>query len=130
MTDRAPGADRRRAVGTAAEEQAAAWLVRAGFTVVGRNVRMAGGELDLVCRDGDTWVFVEVKARRPGWDDAPGAAVSWRKQRRLVSLALRYLKGRGLRDVRCRFDVVEVTLVDGAPAAIRHLPGAFGAPSR
>jgi putative endonuclease len=121
--------DRRRAVGAAAEEAAARSLEDAGLRVVDRNVRMRGGELDLVCRDGDGWVFVEVKARRRGWDDGPGVAVSWQKQRRIVALALRYMKHRGLRDVRCRFDVVEVTLEDGAPAAVRHLPGAFDAPS-
>ena len=122
--------DRRRVLGTAAEQQAAHWLAQAGLRVVERNVRLPGGELDLVCRDGDAWVFVEVKARRRGWDDGPGAAVSWHKQRRLVGLALRYLKGRGLRDVRCRFDVVEVTLEDGGPSAIRHLRSAFDASSR
>jgi putative endonuclease len=130
MTVLGPDGDRRRAVGTAAENHAAQWLADAGLVVVDRNVRLPGGELDLVCRDGDAWVFVEVKARRRGWDDAPGAAVSWQKQRRLVSLALRYLKSRGLRDVRCRFDVVEVTIADDAPDAIRHLPSAFDAPPR
>ena len=130
MSERDPGDDRRRALGTAAEAFAAQWLARAGLTVVARNVRLRGGELDMVCRDRDTWVFVEVKARRSGWDDAPGAAVSWQKQRRLITLALRYLKRRGLGDVRCRFDVVEVTLVGDAPAALRHLPGAFDASAR
>jgi putative endonuclease len=122
--------DRRRALGAAAEQRAAHWLEGAGLSVVERNVRLPGGEIDLVCRDHDAWVFVEVKARRRGWDDAPGAAVAWQKQRRLVTLAMRYLKRRGLRDVRCRFDVVEVTLDDGGPGAIRHLPSAFDAPSR
>ena len=122
--------DRRRALGTAAEQHAAHWLGRAGLPVVDRNVRLPGGELDLVCRDRDAWVFVEVKARRPGWDDAPGVAVSWQKQRRLVGLALRYLKSRGLRDVRVRFDVIEVTIEGSEPGAIRHLPSAFDAPAR
>ena len=122
--------DRRRALGTAAEQRAAHWLAQAGLRVVERNVRLPGGELDLVCRDGDAWVFVEVKARRHGWDDAPGAAVAWQKQRRLIGLAVRYLKSRGLRDVRCRFDVVEVTLDERGPGAIRHLRSAFDAPAR
>jgi putative endonuclease len=122
--------DDRRALGAAAEGIAARCLMRAGLVVVGRNVRLTGGEIDLVCRDGDAWVFVEVKARRRGWDDAPAAAVSWRKQRRLVSLALRYLKRHGLRDVRCRFDVVEVTIDRGVAGDVRHLRSAFDAPAR
>jgi len=122
--------DRRRALGAAAEDAAATCLRRAGLAIVQRNVRLTGGEIDLVCRDGDAWVFVEVKARRRGWDDAPAAAVSWQKQRRLAMLALRYLKMHGLHDVRCRFDVVDVVLDDGGPCGVRHLRNAFDAPAR
>jgi putative endonuclease len=128
--DAQDGGDRRHALGAAAEAAAARYLTRAGLIVVERNVRLTGGEIDLVCRDGDVCVFVEVKARRRGWDDAPSAAVSWRKQRKLALLALRYLKRRGRDDVRCRFDVVEVTVDDGIVGGIRHLPSAFDAPPR
>ena len=65
------------AVGRQAEDAAAAYLRRAGLRVVERNVRFREGEIDVVCRDGDRWVFVEVKCRRATWGDAPGAAVSW-----------------------------------------------------
>ena len=122
-----PIMDQRRDLGADAERRAARALEAAGLRVVERNVRFTGGELDLVCRDGDAWVFVEVKARRPGWDDAPGAAVSWAKQRRLVRLAQHYLKWRGLRDVRFRFDVVEVTKAAGGEVRVRHLRSAFDA---
>ena len=115
--------DYRRGLGAAAEDIAALCLARAGLAVVDRNVRLTGGEIDLVCRDGDVWVFVEVKARRPGWDAGAAAAVSWRKQRRIVLLAQLYLKSRGVRDARCRFDVVEVTI--GEEHALRHLRSAF-----
>jgi putative endonuclease len=120
--------DGRRDLGASAERRAARALDAAGLRVVEQNVRLPGGELDLVCRDGEAWVFVEVKARRPGWDDAPRAAVSWAKQRRLVRLAQHYLKWRGLRDVRCRFDVVEVTVARDA-VTVRHLRNAFDAPA-
>ena len=118
--------DRRRDLGADGERRAARALEAGGLRVVERNVRFAGGEIDLVCRDGDAWVFVEVKARRPGWDDAPRAAVSWAKQRRLVRLAQLYMKWRGLRDVRCRFDVVEVT-AGGGEVRVRHVRSAFDA---
>ncbi|MBM4439971.1 MAG: YraN family protein [Candidatus Rokubacteria bacterium] len=117
--------DPRHASGARAEDAAATALARDGLRVVARNVRLPGGELDLVCRDGDVWVFVEVKARRAGWDEAPRAAVSWAKQRRLGRLAQHYLKWHGLHDVRCRFDVVEVTLHGGDVGATRHLRSAF-----
>jgi putative endonuclease len=120
--------DPRQAAGRDAEERAATALERAGLRVVARNVRLRGGEIDLVCLDGDVWVFVEVKARRAGWDGSPAAAVSWTKQRRLARLAGLYLKWRGLRDVRCRFDVVEVVLGADVPV-LRHLRSAFDAPA-
>lgn len=120
-------ADQRRALGRAAEDAAAAFLARAGLSVVERNVRLPEGEIDLVCRHRGAWVFVEVKARRAAWGDAPGAAVSWGKQRRLLRLAERYLKQRRLGDARCRFDVVAVTVGDDGALHLRHLPAAFDA---
>jgi putative endonuclease len=121
------GGDPRQARGRAAEDAAAAWLRGAGLRLVERNVRLPEGELDLVCRDGDVWVFVEVKARHGRWDDGPGAAVSWRKRLRLVRLAQHYLKWRGLGEPRCRFDVVAVTLDGDRPVGVRHLRAAFDA---
>jgi putative endonuclease len=118
---------RRRALGQAAETAAADALTRAGLRVVERNVRFALGELDLVCRDGQTMVFVEVKCRQARWGDAPAAAVSWRKRRRLVQLAQLYLKKHRLAEVRCRFDVVAVTEDAHGQLAVRHLPDAFDA---
>jgi len=101
--------------------------MRAGLVVVARNVRFREGEIDLVCRDGRVWVFVEVKCRHARWGEAPGAAVSFTKQRRLVRLAQHYLKWKGLGDVSCRFDVVAVTIEEDGQATVRHLPGAFDA---
>ncbi len=120
-------ADPRHLLGRAAEQEAARVLERAGLRIVARNVRLGQGEIDLVCRAGEVWVFVEVKCRRARWDDGPGAAVEWWKQRRLVRLAQQYLKWRRLGDVRCRFDVVAVTLDDEGGLHVRHLPGAFDA---
>lgn len=120
-------ADERRSIGQAAEDAAAVWLARAGFAVLERNVRFREGEIDLVCRDGDAIVFVEVKCRRPHWGEGPGDAVSWDKRRRLVGLAQHYLKARRLTSARCRFDVVAVTVGRDGALAIRHLPAAFDA---
>ena len=117
----------RRRLGAAAEASAAAALERAGLRVVERNVRFRAGEIDLVCREGDVLVFVEVKCRRATWGDAPAAAVSWHKQRRLTQLAQLYLKWRGLDGVRCRFDVVSVTLDARGVFDVRHVRAAFDA---
>jgi putative endonuclease len=122
--------DRRRALGQEAEEAAGRFLERAGLRVVERNVRFAHGEIDLVCRDSGVWVFVEVKCRHARWGDAPAEAVSWHKQRRLTRLAQHYLKWRRLHDVRCRFDVVAVTIADDGSHSVRHLRAAFDAVGR
>ena len=119
--------DERRSIGRAAEDAAAAWLARAGFAVLERNVRFPEGEIDLVCRDGDAIVFVEVKSRRAHWGEGPGDAVSWDKRRRLIGLAQHYLKARRLTSARCRFDVVAVTVGRDGALTLRHLPAAFDA---
>jgi putative endonuclease len=118
-------ADARRSIGQAAEDAAVTFLTGAGFRVVARNVRFPHGEIDIVCRDGDVWVFVEVKCRHSRWGDAPSAAVEWQKRRRLVRLAQHYLKWRRLDAVRCRFDVVAVTIHDDGDRSVRHIPAAF-----
>jgi putative endonuclease len=117
----------RQALGRVAEEAAARFLERAGLAVAERNVRFPEGEIDLVCRDAGVVVFVEVKCRRAGWDEAPAAAVSWHKQRRLTRLARHYLKRRRLDGIRCRFDVVSVTQGAGGALEIRHVRSAFDA---
>jgi putative endonuclease len=117
----------RQTLGRAAEDAAARFLDRAGLAVVERNVRFPEGEIDLVCRDDGAVVFVEVKCRRAGWDATPAAAVSWPKQRRLTRLAQHYLKRHRLDGVRCRFDVVSVTVDARGVLDVRHVRSAFDA---
>jgi putative endonuclease len=119
--------DARRSLGQEAEDAAAAFLIAAGLRVVARNVRFAHGEIDLVCRDGAVWVFVEVKCRQARWGDTPAAAVAWQKRRRLVRLAQHYLKWRRLDGARCRFDVVAVTVERTGERRVHHIPSAFDA---
>lgn len=120
-------ADPRHILGRAAEQAAARLLERTGLRIVARNVRLRQGEIDLVCRDREVWVFVEVKCRQTRWADGPGAAVSWWKRRRLVRLAQHYLKWMQISDAPCRFDVVAVTPRDDGRFEVRHIPAAFDA---
>ena len=73
------------------------------------SIWLAVGELDIVARDGDTLVFVEVKARRTVAFGAPEEAVTWRKRRKLQVMAGDFLARSRLHDVPCRFDVVSVS---------------------
>ncbi|HYC54343.1 MAG TPA: YraN family protein [Candidatus Binatia bacterium] len=111
--------DRRRELGIAGEDAAAAFLQRCGYRIVARNVRSPFGELDIIAIDGEVVVFVEVKTRRNG-----GAleAVDPRKQRRLTRLARSFLAGAGWSRCPARFDVVAV---DGRGMACTHVVNAF-----
>jgi len=119
--------DPRHVLGRAAEEAAAKLLERSGLRIVARNVKLRYGEIDLVCRDREVWVFVEVKCRQERWVDGPAAAVSWWKRRRLIRLAQGYLKWMRIAEAHCRFDVVAVTPRGDGRFEIRHIPAAFDA---
>lgn len=93
------------------EDVAARHLEHAGYELVTRNWRCEHGELDLVTRHEDTWVFVEVKARRSRAYGSPEEAITPEKQRHLVDAARTYLAEHELADVAWRVDVVAVTVV-------------------
>ena len=91
--------------GRAGEDAAAALLEAHGYRIVGRNVRLPGGELDIIARDGETVVFVEVKARAGATYGSAVRAVDARKRARLRALASDWLQIAAPR-ARARFDVV------------------------
>jgi putative endonuclease len=117
----------RQRFGRAAEDTAARYLVRRGWRLLDRNVRIGRGELDLVARRGTVLAFVEVKARRTRTAGAPEDAVTPHKRRQIARLAALWLAARpwalqGVSDVR--FDIVAVDAT-AVPAAVRHLAAAF-----
>lgn len=113
----------RRLVGSRAEAVAAAALSARGYRILQRNFRSRAGELDLVCRDGDAFVFVEVKARRPsGWGVA-AEALTAEKRARLARLAAGYLARIGRRGAVYRLELVAVALApDGSVGEVRVVP--------
>ncbi len=105
-----------KATGAAGEELACRALEERGYRVVERNWRTARGEVDVVARDGDCWVFVEVKTRRGRRAENPEEAIPPRKVRRLTDHAYTYLCDHDLANVDWRIDFVAVDL-DSANAA-------------
>jgi len=95
-------------IGDAGETLAADYLVAQGLRVLERNFRVKGGEIDLVCRDGVTTVFVEVRRRAGGDFGGAAASITARKQQRLILAARHWLARHG--ECACRFDCV---LLDG-----------------
>lgn len=114
-----------RLLGAEGERAAARYLRRRGMRVILRGYRTSHGEIDLIARDGETLVFVEVKSRRRG---SPAEAVSLEKQRRLTLAALQFLKRHELLEQASRFDVVAVVWPeDRQRPCIEHIRGAFEA---
>lgn len=116
-----------RAAGDGYEQRACGELERAGLTLLARNYTTRHGELDLVMRDGEAVVFVEVRYRRSASHGDAAASVTASKQARLILAAQHWLAAHPKHAQRtCRFDVVSY---DGPPEAIerRWLRGAFDA---
>jgi putative endonuclease len=105
--------------GRLGERAARRHLRRLGLKFLTANFR-GRGETDLVFRDGETLVFVEVKTRSNEVWIRPARAVDLRKQRLLTQTALDYLRMLKHPDVNVRFDIVEVLLSDGDFAGIRR----------
>lgn len=111
--------------GELGERAAKKHLRRLGLKFLTANFRSARGEIDLVFRDADCLVFVEVKTRSSEDWVRPAAAVNARKRRLLSQTALDYLKLLKNPPVKIRFDIVEVLWQEGKVREVRHLPNTF-----
>lgn len=111
-------------LGLRGEALAAKELERKGYEILERRWRCRFGEIDIVARDGDTVVVVEVKARTRSDVFSPVDAVDAPKQRKLVALAKAYARAHAPDGV-IRFDIVGVTAAPGKSPQIQHFTGAF-----
>ncbi len=100
----------KRGLGSTGEQLAARELQRRGLQIVQSNYRCAVGEMDLIARSADEWVFVEVKTRRGDKFGLPEEAVNPRKQKKLIDVAESYLQEHELEDIRWRIDVVAIEM--------------------
>jgi putative endonuclease len=111
--------------GKLGEAAARRHLRRQGLKFLAANFKSDRGEIDLVFRDADCLVFVEVKTRSSEAWTRPAAAVNARKRRLLSQTALDYLRRIRNPQIKIRFDIVEVLLHDGRIRELRHLPNSF-----
>jgi putative endonuclease len=107
------------------ERAARRYLTAHGLKFLCANFQSRRGEMDLVFRDDDCLVFVEVKTRSGRTWTRPAAAVNARKKRLLSLTALDYLRRLEQPRVKVRFDIVEVLVEDDRIREIRHLPATF-----
>lgn len=118
----------RQAVGRRGEVAARAFLERRGVRILVENFVCAAGEIDLVGRDGDTLIFIEVKTRTSAAFGPPHLAVHRQKQHQIVRAAQWYLAEQRTPEVACRFDVLAVTIPeDGGAPRIEWVQDAFPA---
>lgn len=99
-------------LGDEGERLAAEHVLTLGWQIAGRNARTRFGEIDLICRDRDGYVFVEVKTRRPSSFVTPLEAATGVKLRRLARLAPAWLALHGERDAPWRLVIAAVTISD------------------
>lgn len=111
--------------GELGELAAKKFLKQRGLKFLTANFRSGSGEVDLIFRDDDCLVFIEVKTRSSENWKRPAAVVDAKRRRRLSRAALDYLRALKNPQVKIRFDIVEVLLNDGAVREIRHLANAF-----
>lgn len=107
------------------EQIAAEYLEKKGFRIIARHFQFHHAEIDLIARDGDYLVFIEVKTRSSDDFGCPEEAVTERKKAHLRRAAEGYLYLNGLDNIDCHFDVISLRFLDGQPPEIEHLINAF-----
>lgn len=117
--------DDRQELGRRGEQFAAEFLRLRGLRILARRFRTPVGELDLVCDDRGTVVFVEVKSQSDDRLCDPQDRLNVTKRRRLLKAARWFIHGRRLASRPCRFDVVTVILTGAGAPRIRHFADSF-----
>jgi len=109
--------------GKQGEQMATEYLVAKGFEILERNWRFKKNEVDIIARDGDEIVFVEVKTRHENYIVEPELTVSKKQQRSIINTANHYIITRDI-DMEARFDIVSIVL-SSQGENILHIDGAF-----
>ncbi len=117
----------RKKLGNRGEKIAAKLLRKQGYRIIEKNYHSRLGEIDIVAKEDESIVFVEVKTRRCTDFGLPEEALSYDKRRRLSKLALGYLAHRRIKDTNCRFDVVSILMDNNRANHIKLIKNAFPA---
>jgi putative endonuclease len=117
----------RQRLGIVGEELAAAALAARGYAILERRYATERGEIDIIAEDGDTLVFVEVRARATGEFGRAAESVTVAKQRQVTRMAIDYLTRHRITNRPCRFDVVAVDQALTDAPEITVYAGAFDA---
>ncbi len=116
---------KRLTLGKSGEQMAARFLRKKGYRILELNYRTGRGEIDIIARNGQILVFIEVKTRKSDFLESPLAAVTIKKQRQISMVAQEYLRSNNLFDSEARFDVIAIKIKDGRHPHIEHIENAF-----
>jgi putative endonuclease len=117
--------NRRQRLGKKGEEAVARYLKKNGYKILSTNYRCKHGEIDLIARDSEELVFIEVKTRSGLGYGFPATAVNTKKQRQISRAAQYYLAEYKLFDTPARFDVISVLYNTAKEYQIDHIKNAF-----
>jgi putative endonuclease len=113
------------AVGKAGERIAENYLRKKGYRIFQKNFRTSLGEIDMICLEGETIVFVEVKTNSSTDFGVPECRVDHRKQKQMAKVALGFHKQKEKTHCDCRFDVISILLRKDSEPKIEHIENAF-----
>jgi len=117
----------RISLGKHGEDLAVTYLKKNRYTIIQRNYRQKSGEIDIIARNGDTLIFVEVKTRKSLHFGHPFEAVTQKKQAQISRTALDYMTRNKLTEATVRFDVISIMMVPDGNPQIEHLTNCFEA---
>ena len=117
----------RQRLGSVGEDLASAALAARGYAILERRYTTERGEIDIIAEDGETLVFVEVRARATGEFGRAAESITDAKKRQVVRMATEYLARHQITNRPCRFDVVAIDEALGPDPRIAIYPGAFDA---
>ena len=99
----------KKLLGRAGEKKALEFLKKQGYSILETNFKTRLGEIDIIAKEGEYLVFIEVKTRSSDEYGQPSEAVNFKKQEKYFKVSLEYLQKNKLLNAPCRFDVVEIT---------------------
>ncbi len=114
-------------LGKKGEEIAVAYLIKEGYKIMARNWFSDHKEVDIIAKQGDEIVIVEVKTREGDYFEEPWEAVSTRKIKNIVQVTDAWLNEKEI-DLETRFDVISIIFSDDVNYELTHFPGAFTSP--
>lgn len=115
---------RQQTIGKLGEDTAAIFLEKTGYIILERNWRFSKAEIDIIAKDGEVLVFVEVKAKSYTYFGAPEESVSTYKENLIIDAAQQYMIKIG-HDWEIRFDIISILFDKNKEASITHFKDAF-----